>query len=133
MPARTLSVQRPFWILPSIVFRIIRVFASHWPRLANSSDEALKRRRLCAKSFGAAPINTPALLELARVHELRGIWRNEGTNGSWYTVTFERLYKDGDDRKSSSSFGRDDLLPLAKLADLVHSWVVEQEAHTETR
>jgi hypothetical protein len=73
------------------------------------------------------------------IHEIKiglvraAIWRNEGTNGSWYNVTFERLYKDGDDWKSSSSFGRDDLLPLAKLADQAHSWVVEQEAHTETR
>ena len=68
------------------------------------------------------------------VHEIRigliraAIWRNENENGTWYNVTFERLYKDGDEWKSSSSFGRDDLLVLAKVADQVHTWIVNNEA-----
>jgi hypothetical protein len=55
------------------------------------------------------------------------IWRNEGDNGVWHNVTFERLYRDGDEWKSSASLGRDDLLVLAKLADQAHTWIVEQE------
>ena len=35
-----------------------------------------------------------------------------------YNVTFSRLYKDGDQWKSTQSFGRNDLLSLAKVADL---------------
>jgi hypothetical protein len=68
------------------------------------------------------------------VHELRvglvkaAIWKNDGANGSWHSTTFERIYKDGDEWKSSPSFGRDDLLVLAKLADQVHTWIVSQEA-----
>jgi hypothetical protein len=42
-------------------------------------------------------------------------------------VTFTRLYKDESDQwKDSTSFGRDDLPLLAKLADQVHSWIFEQ-------
>ena len=58
------------------------------------------------------------------VHEVRigrikaAIWANEGDNGTWFNVTVSRSYKDGDEWKSSSSFGRDELLTLAKVADL---------------
>ena len=38
-----------------------------------------------------------------------------------YNVTFSRLYKDGDQWKSTQSFGRNDLLTLAKVADLAHT------------
>ena len=38
-----------------------------------------------------------------------------------YNVTFSRLYKDGDQWKSTHSFGRNDLLTLAKVADLAHT------------
>ena len=56
------------------------------------------------------------------------IWRNETETGPWHNVTFERVYKDGDEWKSSASFGRDDLLELAKLANNAHTWIVEQES-----
>lgn len=71
------------------------------------------------------------------VHEIRigsikaAIWRNEGPNGHWHGVTFERLYKDGEEWKSTNSFGRDDLLVLAKVSDQVHTWVTEQEASSD--
>lgn len=56
------------------------------------------------------------------------IWQNEGTNGPWHNVTFDRSYRDGDTWKSSDNFGRDDLLALSKLADQAHTWIIEQEA-----
>ncbi len=34
------------------------------------------------------------------------IWKNENGNGTRYNVTFQRLYKDGDQWKSSESFDR---------------------------
>jgi hypothetical protein len=49
------------------------------------------------------------------------IWRNEGDSGTWYNVTVERTYRDGTEYKRSPSFGRDDLLTLAKVADQAHS------------
>lgn len=63
------------------------------------------------------------------VHEIRlgriraAIWENETQNGTRHNVTFSRLYKDGDDWKDSTSFGRDDLPLLAKVADLSHTWI----------
>lgn len=73
------------------------------------------------------------------VHEVRigpvkaAIWRNEGTNGAWHNVTFERIYKDGDEWKSSGSFGRDELLLVAKVADIAHTWMFENEARSESQ
>ena len=65
------------------------------------------------------------------VHEVRlgriraAIWENETQNGLRHNVTFSRLYKDGDQWKDSSSFGRDDLPLLAKVADMAHSWIFQ--------
>jgi hypothetical protein len=51
------------------------------------------------------------------------IWENETQNGIRHNVTLSRLYKDGDEWKDSTSFGRDDLPLVAKVADLAHSWI----------
>jgi hypothetical protein len=73
------------------------------------------------------------------IHEIRigsvkaAIWRNEGPTGAWHSVIFERIYKDGDEWKSTANFGREDLLVLAKVADQAHTWAVEQEARGELR
>ena len=67
------------------------------------------------------------------VHEVRfgrikaAIWENETQNGLRHNVTFSRLYKDGDQWKDSSSFGRDDLPLLIKVADQVHTWTYQQK------
>jgi hypothetical protein len=71
------------------------------------------------------------------VHEVRlgsikaAIWKNDTQSGVRYNVTFARLYKDGDEWKSTDSFGRDDLLVLAKVADNAHSWIFEQSQEEE--
>lgn len=63
------------------------------------------------------------------VHELRlgriraAIWQNDTDNGPRYNVTVMRLYKDGNDWKDSTSFGRDDLPLVAKICDQAHSWI----------
>ena len=54
------------------------------------------------------------------------IWKNESKNGVFYNVTISRIYKDGEENwKRSDSFGRDDLLTVAKVADLAHTRVFE--------
>lgn len=54
------------------------------------------------------------------------IWKNESEGRAFYNVTFDRRYRDAEGKwKSSSSYGRDDLLALAKLADLAHTKVLE--------
>ena len=66
------------------------------------------------------------------VHEVRlgriraAIWENETQSGIRHNVTFSRIFKDGDEWKDSTSFGRDDLQLLSKVADLAHSWIFTQ-------
>ena len=65
------------------------------------------------------------------VHEIRmgrvraAIWANETQNGTRHNVTVSRIYKDGDDWKDSTSFGRDDLPLLVKVVDQCHDWIFE--------
>ena len=60
------------------------------------------------------------------------IWANESQNGErWHTVQLVRLYQDGDQWRSTHSFGRNDLLTVAKVADLAHTKVCELEAAAE--
>ncbi len=66
------------------------------------------------------------------VHEVRlgrikaAIWVNDTQTGIRHNVTFQRIYKDGDEWRQSDSFGRDDLPLLMKVADLAHTWIYEQ-------
>ena len=50
------------------------------------------------------------------------IWRNENQKGVFFSVTFERSFRDDDGKwHRSGSFNASDLLLLAKVADLAHS------------
>lgn len=56
------------------------------------------------------------------------IWRNTGDKGTYYSVVPTRGYKQGDGSwKETESMGFDDLLPLAKLLDLAHTWILHQQ------
>jgi hypothetical protein len=65
-------------------------------------------------------------------HEIRlgrikaTIWENQTESGIRHNVTLSRIYKEGEEWKQSTSFGRDDLPLVAKVADLVHTWIYEQ-------
>jgi hypothetical protein len=37
-----------------------------------------------------------------------------------------RSYKQGEEWKQSDNFGKDDILPLCKLLDQAHSWILNQ-------
>jgi len=65
-------------------------------------------------------------------HEIRlgrikaAIWANDGEHGVRHSVTVCRIYKDRDDRwQTTLSFGRDDLLLVAKVLDLAHTWIMD--------
>ena len=61
------------------------------------------------------------------------IFKNENLDGrTYFNTQFDRSYKDGDEWKHTKSFGRDDLLNLAKVADLVHSWIHENQQSTSS-
>ncbi len=65
------------------------------------------------------------------VHEVRmgrikaAIWENSTQNGPRHNVSLTRIYREGDQWKDSTSFGRDDLPLVQKVADLAHSWIFE--------
>lgn len=88
-------------------------------------------------NFKAEQLETDVPMQTQKqkpIHEVRlglikaAVWKNETDTGVRYNVTVCRLYKkDGDDDwKSTDSFGRDDLLPLAKVLDQAHSWIFAQ-------
>lgn len=47
-------------------------------------------------------------------------------NQTFYNTQFDRSYRSGDEWKHTRSFGKDDLLVVAKLADQAHSWITEK-------
>lgn len=50
------------------------------------------------------------------------IWRNEKEGRAYYSATFQLSYKDeAGNWKRTSTFAIEDLLPLAKVADMAHT------------
>jgi hypothetical protein len=77
-----------------------------------------------AGGSGQAPLR---VLRLGRVKA--SIWENAAEDRPYYSVKFTRTYVDEQKQfKDSDSFGRDELLLLAKLADLAHTFVCYQAA-----
>jgi hypothetical protein len=70
------------------------------------------------------------------VHEVRlgavkaSIWENTFGETTRHNVTFVKVYKDkdGDQWKTTESFGRDDLLILGKVIDRAHAWIWDKPA-----
>ena len=62
------------------------------------------------------------------------IWMNTTEDGqARYSVVFSRLYREGEAWKTTHSFGRNDLLLLAKVADIAHTrvWALRQDDRAE--
>jgi hypothetical protein len=56
------------------------------------------------------------------------IWRNDTTVGPRFNTTIERLYKNDQGQwASTSNFGLDDLLLVAKVADHAHTHIHSQK------
>jgi hypothetical protein len=57
------------------------------------------------------------------------IWERVTEKGTFYSVTFERRYRDAQNNwHSTHSYDASDLLNLAKLADQAHSKILELRA-----
>ena len=64
-----------------------------------------------------------------RVNGIRAtIWANPTDKGVRYNTTFERTYRDGEEWKTTDSYGRDDLLVLPYVAKEAFRWIVSQTA-----
>jgi hypothetical protein len=73
--------------------------------------------------------NRPAH-EIRIGHVRASIWANDGgaRQDVWYRVSISRLYRDGDDWKTATSFGRDDLPIVAKAAEMAYAWIWNKNA-----
>ncbi len=57
------------------------------------------------------------------------IFENTTEEGKkYFNITPQRSYRAGDEWKQTKSFGRDDLLTLAKLLDQADTWITEHLA-----
>ena len=55
------------------------------------------------------------------------VWKNDTQDGrQLYSVQINRVYKDGDDFKSSDSFSHKDLLNVAKVAERAEAYIAQQ-------
>jgi len=86
-----------------------------------------------AKANPESPMTEPAPsktqpVQVVRLRNIRAaIWANDTEFGMRHNATVSRLYKDDDGQwRSSDSFGREDLLLLAKVLDIAHTWISEQ-------
>jgi hypothetical protein len=56
------------------------------------------------------------------------IWKTDTENGARFNVTLCRIYRTDDKWKSTTSFGRDDLQLVGKVADRAQDWIFAQQA-----
>ena len=77
------------------------------------------------KKNEASDTKTPPVAKVRVGLVTASIWENKTEKGTFHNVTFERRYRDAEGNwKSTSSYGLDDLLTLAKAADLAHTKII---------
>ena len=73
-------------------------------------------------------------IKLGRIKAV--IWSNETEKGNRYNVQLKRIFRVDENKRGENdngwretdSFGRDDLLQVAKVSDMAHSWMFEQNS-----
>jgi hypothetical protein len=84
------------------------------------------------QSFKEHGMSTTAIQEIRLGAIKCSIFCRNTRMGDHYTVSIARLYKNGDRWQESTRFGRDDLLLLAKVSDLAHSWIFAQRGNVSS-
>ena len=103
-------------------------------RKANHEENGVAVEQPPTPSLEAAEAPQSEEEKVQPVHAIRlrnvraAIWANRTEAGATYlNVTFSRSYRDQEGNwHTTESFGRDDLLLLAKVADFAHTWIWEQ-------
>lgn len=63
------------------------------------------------------------------VHEIRlgalraAIWANSSVGRTWFNVTITRRFQEQGEWKETTSFGRDDLPVVEKVAEMAYAWI----------
>lgn len=61
-------------------------------------------------------------IKLGRIRA--SIWANKSARHEvWFSVSVSRVYREGDQWKTTASFGRDDLPVVAKAAEMAYAWI----------
>lgn len=72
-----------------------------------------------AMSSGNRPVHE---IKLGRIRA--SIWANGAHGqGTWFNVSISRLYRAGDEWKTTTSFARDDLPLVSKAAEMAYAWI----------
>lgn len=56
-------------------------------------------------------------------------WQNDSDKGIWFSVQVTRTYKVGEEFKTATTFGRDDLLVVAEAMRTVWHWIARQKTN----
>jgi len=68
-----------------------------------------------------APTNNPPVAKLRIGLVNANVWQRVTEEGTFYNVSFERRFNKGGQWASTQSYGYDDLLAIAKLANDAHT------------
>ena len=72
------------------------------------------------------PTKVPPVQKIRHGAVSASIWRQQTEKGPMFNVTFQRAYRDGDEWKNSTSFGRKDLLVVGLIAARAFEWIAAQ-------
>ncbi len=82
------------------------------------------------------PSNEPQA-QKGPVHEIKqgmlkaAIWKNEGSEGPFYSVTLGRLFKNDEGKwRTSQRFGAKDLTNVPALIEEIQTWITQNPADT---
>ena len=60
------------------------------------------------------------------------IWANTTKEGRiWFNVEITRCYRVGNEKRYATTYGRDDLLIVAKVADMAFNWIWERNTFNQ--
>jgi hypothetical protein len=80
---------------------------------------------------------TPAVTGNHPAHQIRygvlsaSIWRQDTEKGPFFNVSFQRSYREGNEWKTSTSFGKNDLLVIGLMATQAFKWIGSQAQEQE--
>ena len=74
---------------------------------------------------------TKPVMELRRGLIKARIWQRRSRNGVRHSLYVVRLFRNGDQWKESTRFGRDDLPLIRLLLDEAHVWMLTNEGQAE--
>lgn len=72
----------------------------------------------------ASKNNKPVEFKMGSVKAL--VWENQTSNGIRHSVSFVRIYRKDEQWHETTSFGRDDLPLLEKVATKAHDYIFQQ-------